>query len=611
MQRLRRFQRRRILILSGMVFIMAAFLTGRLAWLMIFRSEYYAEAAQDLHERERSIKAERGRILDRNGEVLASNKTVCTVSVIHNQIEDPDAVVEMLSRELEMDPETVRSRVEKVSSIERIRSNVDKDTGDKILKYGLAGVKVDADYRRYYPYDNLASRVLGFTGSDNQGIIGLEVMYDEWMAGEDGRILTLTDARGVELESEGERRVDPVPGNDLVISLDRNIQEYCQQAAEKVMEEKKADSVGVILMEPDTGEILAMVNIPEFNLNEPFELTDAVLNQAREEFDEEQEKKKEKEGEKYRKETFDPDDETTHQELLNQMWRNFCINDTYEPGSTFKIITASAALEEGVVSLEDRFHCPGYIIVEDRKIRCHKTSGHGSETFTQGIMNSCNPVFIELGLRLGTDRFYYYFEKFGLLEKTGIDLPGEAATIMHDPKKMGQVELATVAFGQSFQITPVQLVTTVSELINGGTRVTPHFAVRVQDRDGSVEKQFQYSTSDHRVSADTSSEIRYLLEKVVSDGSGKKGGVEGFSVGGKTATSQTLPRSDHKYIASFLGFAPAEDPQVIGLVLINDPKGVYYGGTVAAPVMQEIFENVLPYLEISRMPQEESQEDQE
>lgn len=611
MQRLRRFQRRRILIIAGMVFAMAAFLSGRLVWLMIFCSEYYAQAAQNLHERERSIKAERGKILDRNGEVLASNKTVCTVSVIHNQIEDPDAVVKMLSQELDMDPESVRSRVEKVSSIERIRSNVDKKTGDKILAYGLAGVKVDADYRRYYPYEDLASRVLGFTGSDNQGIIGLEVMYDEWMAGEDGKILTLTDSRGIELESEGERRIDPKPGNDLVVSLDRSIQEYCQQAAQKVMEEKKADSVGIILMEPDTGEILAMVNMPEFDLNEPFELTEAVLDQAREDFDEEQEKKKEQEGEKYKKETFDPDDEEVNQELLNRMWRNFCINDTYEPGSTFKIVTAAAALEEGVVSLEDSFYCPGYIIVEDRKIRCHKTSGHGAETFTQGIMNSCNPVFIELGLRLGTDRFYHYFQKFGLLEKTGIDLPGEASAIMHNPKKMGQVELATTAFGQSFQITPVQLITTASALINGGTRVTPHFAVRVQNQNGDVKKKFQYDTSDQMVSSDTSQKLRYLLEKVVSDGSGKKGGVEGFSVGGKTATSQTLPRSDHKYIASFLGFAPAQDPAVIGLILINDPKGVYYGGTVAAPVMQEIFENVLPYLGISRMPVEENSKDQE
>ena len=572
MQRLRKFQKKKMFVFLTIILLALLIVTGRLVYLMIFRSEFYGERAEDLHEREREIKAARGRILDRNGTVLASNRSVCTVSVIHSQIEDPDAVVDMLAKELDMPKEDIRKRVEKVSSIERIRTNVDKETGDAILSYGLAGVKVDADYKRYYPYDDLASRVLGFTGSDNQGIIGLEVKYDTWLAGTNGKILTLTDSKGIEIRAAGERRQEPVDGSDLVVSLDCNIQKYCQQAARKVLEEKQADAVSVILMDPDSGEILAMVNEPEFDLNEPFTLTDQLLQQEQ-----------------------DPDQK---QELLNKMWRNLCINDTYEPGSTFKIVTTSAALEEGVVTLDDRFYCPGYKIVEDRRIRCHKTDGHGSETFTEGIMNSCNPVFIELGLRLGVDDFYKYFKKFGLLEKTGIDLPGEASTIMHDPDNMGQVELATVSFGQSFQITPIQLITTASSLINGGTRVTPHFGVRVQDKKGEVLETFHYDTEENIVSSDTSQKLRYLLEKVVSEGTGKKGGVEGFSVGGKTATSQTLPRSDHKYIASFLGFAPAEDPQVIGLVVIYDPQGIYYGGTIAAPVMQEIYEDVLPYLGI-------------
>ena len=538
---------------------------------MVYKSEYYEKLADDLHERERSIKAARGEILDRNGVVLASNKSVCTISVIHNQIEDPEAVISMLVEELGMSEEEVRKRVEKRSSIERIKTNVSKEIGDKILSHGLAGVKVDADYKRYYPYGDLASRVLGFTGSDNQGIIGLEVKYDEYLQGEPGLILTKTDARGVEVEGVGESRKEPVDGNDLVISMDYTIQEYCQQAAEKVLEEKGADAVSVIIMDPQNGEILAMVNAPEFDLNEPFTLIEPFSALEVEEND-----------------------------ALNQMWRNSCLNDTYEPGSTFKIITTAAALEENLVSLEESFYCPGYITVEDRRIRCHKVAGHGSETFVQGIMNSCNPVFIDLGLRLGTHTMCEYFYTFGLMEKTGVDLPGEASTIMHKEENMGQVELATVAFGQSFQITPIQLVTTVSSLINGGTRVTPHFGMYVQDEVGTVVETFTYEAEDNIVSEETSETLRYLLEQVVAEGTGNKAGVEGFSIGGKTATSQTLPRSENKYISSFLGFAPADDPQVIGLVVIDNPQGIYYGGTIAAPVMAEIFENILPYLGIEQ-----------
>ncbi len=556
-----------------MVIGLLLFLTGRLAWIMIFRSEFYGQKAEDLHERERSIKAARGEILDRNGVVLASNQSVCTISVIHAQIEDAEEVIRVLSEELDMSEETVRERVEKVSSIERIRTNVSKETGDAILAYDLAGVKVDVDYKRYYPYDELASRVIGFTGSDNQGILGLEVMYEEYLAGTAGKILTLTDASGVEIEAAGERRQEPVSGHDLVISLDYNIQCYVQQAAETVLEEKEADAVSVILMNPQNGEILAMVNLPEYNLNDPF-----TLNTVTEE---------------------NLTDEEA-QDLLNEMWRNPSVSDTYEPGSTFKVITTAAALEENLVSLEENFYCPGYKVVEDRKIRCHKTGGHGSETFTEAIMNSCNPVFIELGLRLGASAFYHYFEQFGLLEKTGVDLPGEAATIMHAEDAMGQVELATVAFGQSFQITPLQLITTVSSLINGGTRITPHFGVCVEDEDGEVLETFTYPEQENLVSAETSETLQYLLEKVVSEGTGKNGAVEGYSVGGKTATSQTLPRSENKYISSFIGFAPADDPQVIGLVVIYNPQGTYYGGTVAAPVMQEIFKDVLPYLGIEQ-----------
>lgn len=572
MQHLKTFQKKKIVALMLIIVTVVCAQFGRLIYLMVFQSEYYEEKTQNLHERERSIKAARGKITDRNGIVLADNQSVCTISVIHSQLTDPEQVIRVLCKELELPEETVRKRVEKVSSIERVRSNVPKETGDAILSYHLDGVKVDADYRRYYPCDTLASKVIGFTGGDNQGIVGLEVKYEEWLAGTDGKILTQTNAFGEELEAEGERRVEPVAGNQLTISLDYNLQNYCEQAAQKVMQEKSADGVSVILMNPQNGEILAMVNEPEYNLNDPFTLN---------------------------VETTVSEEEK--QDLLNQMWRNACINDTYEPGSTFKIITTAAALEQHVVTVDDSFYCPGYKIVEDRRIRCHKTTGHGAETFTQGIMNSCNPVFIELGLRLGADNFYHYFEQFGLLGKTGIDLPGEAATIMHKKDKIGQVELATISFGQSFQITPIQLITTVSSLINGGTRVVPHFGVSVQDAEGETIHTFTYDTAEGMVSEGTSETLCSLLEKVVSEGTGKKAAVEGFSIAGKTATSQTLPRSEHKYIASFLGFAPADDPQVIGLIVIDDPQGIYYGGTVAAPVMKEIFENALPYLGIEKM----------
>lgn len=583
MQHLKLYQKGKIVFLFFAVTAILTAACGRLAYLMIVQSDYYGKKAQALHERERSIKAARGKIVDRNGIVLADNRSVCTVSVIHSQIRDPERVIAELAELLELPEDTVRKRVEKVSSIERISSNVPKETGDAILARQLEGVKVDEDYRRYYPYDSLASKVIGFTGGDNQGIVGLEVRYDDWLSGKDGKILTMTNAYGQELEQEGERRQEPVTGNQLTISLDCNLQMYCEQAAQKVMLEKNADEVSVILMNPQNGEIFAMVNVPEYNLNEPFTMNVETASDL-------------KESEK--------------QDLLNQMWRNACINDTYEPGSTFKIITTAAALEQGVVTVNDSFYCPGYKIVEDRRIRCHKTTGHGAETFTQGIMNSCNPVFIELGLRLGAENFYHYFEQFGLLRKTGIDLPGEAATIMHKKENIGQVELATISFGQSFQITPIQLVTTVSSLINGGTRVVPHFGVSVQNAEGETRKTFSYDETEGTVSTATSKTLCDLLEHVVSEGTGKKAAIEGFSIGGKTATSQTLPRSDHKYIASFLGFAPAEDPQVIGLIVIDNPQGVYYGGTVAAPVMKEIFENALPYLGIGKTVTEQMQQEE-
>lgn len=578
------FNRRKIMIIFVVVLLLMVFLMGRLVYLMIFCSEYYGVRAENLHERERDIKAARGNIYDRNGVVLAENKTVCTISVIHSQIEDPEKVIAVLTKELGMSEETVRKRVEKVSSIERIKTNVEKETGDAIRAYELAGVKIDEDYKRYYPYNELASKVIGFTGGDNQGIIGIEVKYDEYLEGINGKILTLTDARGVEIKNAGERRSEPVEGDDLYLSLDYNIQMYAAQAAVKVREEKQADSVSILVMNPQNGEILAMVNEPEFNLNEPFALNTEMDTELSEE---------------------------EKQDALNKMWRNQCINDTYEPGSTFKIITASAALEEGKVSLSDQFNCPGYKIVEDRRIRCHKVGGHGAEDFTHGIMNSCNPVFIEIGLRIGSDRFCDYFEQFGLLSRTNIDLPGEASTIMHKRENIGQVELATMSFGQSFQITPIQLATTVSSIINGGNRVTPHFGVETRNAEGEVTHTFVYEQKEHIVSEETSATMRYLLEKVVSEGSGKNAALEGFSIGGKTATSQTLPRSEKRYISSFLGFAPADDPQVLALIIINNPQGVYYGGTIAAPVCRDLFSNILPYLGIEQAPVTEDAEIQE
>ena len=538
---------------------------------MGFRSDYYYQKAQDLHERERDIKAARGQILDAQGRVLADNKTVCTISVIHSQIKEPEKVIQILSKELDMDTETVRKRVEKVSSIERIKTNVEKSVGDTIRDYGLEGVKVDEDYKRYYPYGSLASKVLGFTGGDNQGIIGLEVKYEEVLKGENGKILTTTDARGVEIDQIGESRKDPVPGENLKISLDIDIQQYAQQAALKVMEEKQATRVSILLMNPQNGEIYACVNVPEFDLNDPFTLNTDVDTTGMTQ----QEK----------------------QDLLNQMWRNPCLNDTYEPGSTFKIITSSACLsaglEAGVVSVNDRFYCPGYKVVDDRRIHCARRTGHGSQNFVEGAQNSCNPVFIEVGLRLGVENYYHYFEQFGLKKKTGVDLPGEAGTIMHKMENMGNVELATVAFGQSFQITPIQLATTVSSLINGGRRITPHFGVSVLSADGLSGRKLEYPVEEGIVSEKTSETVRQILEKVVSEGSGRNAQIEGYTVGGKTATSQTLPRSANRYISSFLGFMPAENPQILGLCIIHDPQGVYYGGTIAAPVIKSIFEAVL------------------
>lgn len=549
---------------------MLALLGVRLGKLMLADSGYYAKLAEDLHERERPIKAARGRILDRNGEVLADNHTVCTISVIHSQITDPERVVEVLTKELGLNKETVQKKVGKVSSMEWIQKNVEKEVGDRIRRYGLAGVKVDEDYRRYYPYGSMASKVLGFTGGDNQGIIGLEVEYESILEGIPGEILALTDARGIELTGVGESRRDPVAGKDLVISLDYNIQQYAEQAARQVMEKKQADSVSILIMNPKNGEIYAMTNMPEFDLNEPFTLLPEYTGI------------------------------TEKQDALNQMWRNGCINDTYEPGSTFKIITASAGLEEGVVTLDDTFSCPGYRIVEDRRIRCHKVGGHGAETFLQATRNSCNPVFIDVGLRLGVDRYFSYFHQFGLSKKTGIDLPGEAATIMHKKENVGQVELATISFGQSFQITPVQLIATVSSLINGGTRVTPHFGLQARDASGALTQIFSCPDGERIVSEQTSATLRHALEQVVDGGSGKNAYIKGYRIGGKTATSETLPRSANKYISSFIGFAPADDPQVIALCVINNPQGLYYGGLIAAPVVKGIFENILPYLGIEK-----------
>ncbi len=565
------YHKKKILIVFLAAFLILASLIGRLVYLMIFDAEYYQKKAEALHQREREIKAARGEIVDRNQVVLATNKTVCTISVIHNQIKEPQRVIDVLSKELELEEAEVRKRVEKVSSMEKVKTNVEKQVGDRIRAYNLDGVKVDEDYRRYYPYDTLASKVLGFTGGDNQGIIGLEVKYEEVLKGKNGTILTTTDARGMELDAVAEDRIEPVAGKTLEVTLDYNIQKYCEQAAEKVLQEKQADGVSVLLMNPQNGEILSMVNVPEFHLNDPF-----TLNTG-----------EEKAGKDL-------------QDALNTMWRNGCINDTYEPGSTFKIITSAACLEEGVVTLEDTFSCPGYRMVEDRRIRCHKAGGHGSETFVQGIQNSCNPVFIDIGLRLGAEKFYQYFRQFGLLEQTGVDLPGEAGTIMHKVEDIGLVELATISFGQSFQVTPIQMATTVSSVINGGTRVTPHLGKAVLSREGEVLETLSYPKEAKIVSRKTSETMQSLLEGVVANGSGKNAFIEGYSIGGKTATSQTLPRSANRYISSFIGFAPADDPQILGMVVIHDPKGIYYGGTIAAPVLRSIFDNVLPYLGIEK-----------
>ena len=569
-ERTKTFHRRKIVIVFFLCVLMLVGLMGRLVYLMVFCSDYYQEKADDLHERERSIKAARGKIIDRTGTVLATNRTVCTVSVIHSQLKEPERVIEVLCKELGLSEEVVRKRVEKVSSIERVKANVDKEVGDRIRSYDLAGVKVDEDFKRYYPYDTAASKVLGFTGSDNQGIIGLEVYYEEYLKGIDGTILTQTDARGIELDGEAEERVEAIAGNNLHLTLDYNVQMYCEQAAMKVLEEKEAEYVSIILMNPQDGAIYANVNVPEFDLNHPFELPENVEESVL--------------------------SEKERNDALNRMWRNQSINDTYEPGSTFKIITSTIALEEGVVSVNDTFSCPGFAIVEDRKIRCHKVKGHGAQNFAQGLQNSCNPVFINVGLRVGADYFYEGMKSLGLLSKTGIDLSGEAGTIMHKKETIGPVELATMSFGQSFQITPMQLAATVSSIINGGVRVTPHFAKEIRDEDGRLVKTFDYGTGDRIISEETSATMRTLLEGVVSEGGGSKGQVEGYRIGGKTATSQTLPRSAKQYISSFVAFAPANDPKVLGLVIIAKPTGVYYGGTIAAPVLQRIFENILPYL---------------
>ena len=589
------FHRKKIVVTFLLCAAVFLGLAGRLVYLMIAQSEYYSQKAENLHERERSIKAARGRILDRNGVVLADNRTVCTVSVIHSQLTNQEEVTKMLCEELGLTEEYVKKRVEKYSAIERIKSNVDKETGDKIRAYDLDGVKVDEDYKRFYPYNSLASKVLGFTGSDNQGIIGLEVVYDKYLEGTEGTILTLTDAKGVELEEGGEGRIEPISGKDLNISMDVNIQTYATQLAEQVMETKQADGVSILVMRVKDGEMLAMVNIPEFNLNDPYTLTDTYLYR-------EVETETEEYGETVKKKvkvaaTREEMTDKEYQDRLNQMWRNGTINDTYEPGSTFKIVTAAAGLEEGVVTTNDSFSCPGYVIVEDRKIRCHKVGGHGAENFVQATMNSCNPVFVTVGLRLGADKYYDYFKQFGLLGKTGIDLPGEAATIMHKKEAIGMVELATISFGQSFQITPIQLMTTAASIVNGGTRVTPHFGVKVTDEEGKTVETFQYEQQQNIVSEETSATMRYMLEQVVENGGGKNAYIEGYRIGGKTATSQTLPRGSGKYIASFLGFAPADDPEVIALAIINNPQGTYYGGQIAAPVVRQLFENILSYLE--------------
>ena len=580
--------RKNIAVLALLIAIVMVSLSGRLAYLMIFRSGHYSAMAEDLHQRERTIKAARGRIIDANGVVIADNRTVCTISVIYNQVTDREHVIQVLCSELGLDEELVRKRVEKRSSREIIKTNVDKELGDKIRAYRLDGVKVDEDYKRYYPYDSLASKVLGFTGGDNQGIIGLEVKYEKYLKGMNGKILTMSDAKGVEIENAAEDRIEPIAGNDLHISLDVNIQKYAEQLAYQVLEKKNAKKVSIIVMNPQNGELMAMVNVPEFNLNDPFTLNQNLRSQSLQEM---------------AAQTADLP-ASKKQEQLNQMWRNTCINDTYEPGSTFKIITAAAGLESGVVKLTDQFSCPGFRVVEDRKIRCHKVGGHGSETFLQGAMNSCNPVFIDVGQRLGVDGYYKYFTQFGLKGKTGIDLPGEAATIMHKKENMGLVELATVSFGQSFQITPVQLITTAASIVNGGNRVTPHFGVEAVSADQSSVHGFKYPSKGRILSEETSATMRYVLEQVVSEGSGKKAKLEGYKIGGKTATSEKLPRSLKKYISSFIGFAPADNPQVMALITIDEPEGIYYGGTIAAPVIGDVFKNILPYLGIQATEEE-------
>lgn len=542
---------------------------GKLVYIMVVKGEYYSQKALDVQERERRIKAARGKILDRNNNVIASNKTVCTVSVIHRQIRDTDAVIKMLCEELDLEEKEVRKKVEKVSVREKIKSNVDKEIGDKIRSYDFDGVKVDEDYKRYYPYSSMASKVLGFTGADNQGIVGLEVKYDKYLQGKDGLILTPTDSRGIELDTALEERVEPVPGYNLVTGIDINIQKYCEQIAYNALGAKQANYVSVIVMNPKNGEIMAMVNAPEFDLNNPYSLTEEFSNDT---------------------------SGKSKQDLLNNMWRNQCINDTYEPGSTFKIVTATAALSENLVSLDSTFNCPGFVVVDDRRIRCHKTTGHGSQDFVHGTMNSCNPVFVNVGLRVGVKKFYNYMDKLGLLKTTGIDLPGEAGTIIHKQKNVGNVELATMSFGQSFQITPVQFLTAASAIVNGGNLVTPHFGVEIRNENNETVKKLKYNEKKNVISKDVSEKMKYILEKVVAEGTGNKAQVEGYRIGGKTATSQKLPRSARKYIASFMAFAPANDPQVIAMIIVDEPQGVYYGGTVVGPLMKQLYENILPYV---------------
>ncbi|MGN0155461.1 MAG: peptidoglycan D,D-transpeptidase FtsI family protein [Lachnospiraceae bacterium] len=597
------FTRKKIFVAALMIMLAFVLLVARLSYLMIAKSDYYLTKAEALHERERSIKAKRGIIYDRNGVELAGNKPVCSISVIHSQITDEDKVVKALCEVLGLSEESVRKKVSANTIREKIKSNVEKETADIIREMNLDGVMVDEDYKRYYPYDSLASKVLGFTGSDNQGIVGLEVAYEDTLSGTPGSILTLTDANGIEIENEAEGRLEPVAGDNLYISIDVNIQKYAQQAATKVLKAKQAKRVSVVLMNPQNGEIYAMVNVPEYNLNDPYTLV-SVEDLYVKATEETQSAVVEESGNTTQNMT-----EKEKQDALNNMWRNFCINDTYEPGSTFKIVTATAALEEGVVKLDDTFSCPGFRIVEDRRIRCHKVGGHGTETFKQGIMNSCNPVFIDVGARVGVSNMYKNYNKLGLLGKTGVDLPGEASSIMHKQEDVGAVELATMSFGQSFQITPLQLLRAASAVVNGGTLVTPHFGIYATDEEGNLTETFSYASKENVIQKNTSETMKELLEAVVAEGSGSKGQVKGYRVGGKTATSEKLPRGNGKYISSFLGFAPADNPQIIGIILIDEPVGVYYGGTIAAPVMSEMFSNILPYLGIEADYSEEEMEE--